>query len=184
LHFAPDTVLNLEFAVALCNTVAGATKSGRDELTTVADLDALLSNWVFSGRIDHDELEVADMRVTRDRARRLWTMTRDEAVDEVNAMLLEARALPQLQRHDSYDWHIHAIDDAAPLGERMRVEVAMTFVDVIRSDEMHRLRLCAAPDCDGVLADLSRNGSKQYCSIRCGNRMNMVAFRERAAADA
>jgi predicted RNA-binding Zn ribbon-like protein len=182
LHFAPDTVLNLEFAVALCNTVAGATKSGRDELTTVADLDALLSDWVFSGRIDHDELEVADMRVTRDRARRLWTTDRDEAVTEVNAMLFEARALPQLQRHDQYDWHIHAIDDSAPLGERMRVEVAMTFLDVIRSDEMHRLRMCGAPDCDGVLIDLSRNGSKQYCSIRCGNRMNMIAYRDRAAA--
>ena len=181
MHFAPDTTLNLEFAVALCNTVAGATKSGRDELMTVEDLDALLGDWVFSGRIDHDELEVADMRETRARARRLWSMSRDDAVIEVNAMLLEANALPQLQRHDTYDWHIHAIEDAAPLGERMRVEVAMTFLDVIRSDEMHRLRLCAAPDCDGVLIDLSRNGSKQYCSIRCGNRMNMIAFRERAA---
>ena len=57
-----------------------------------------------------------------------------------------------------------------------------TLLDVIRSDEMHRLRLCGAPDCDGVLIDLSRNGSKQYCSVRCGNRMNMIAFRERAAS--
>jgi predicted RNA-binding Zn ribbon-like protein len=31
--------------------------------------------------------------------------------------------------------------------------------------------------------DLSRNGSKRFCSVRCGNRMNMVAFRERRAQD-
>ena len=54
---------------------------------------------------------------------------------------------------------------------------------MIRSDEMTRLRTCGAPDCEGIFADLSRNGSKRFCSVRCGNRVNMIAFRERAAAD-
>jgi predicted RNA-binding Zn ribbon-like protein len=54
---------------------------------------------------------------------------------------------------------------------------------VVRSDATDRLRVCAADDCDGVLVDLSRNGSKRFCSVRCGNRMNMVAFRERRAQD-
>jgi predicted RNA-binding Zn ribbon-like protein len=49
---------------------------------------------------------------------------------------------------------------------------------------MGRLRSCEAEDCDGVLLDLSRNGSKRFCSIRCGNRMNMIAFRQRAAEEA
>lgn len=183
MHFAPDTDLNLEFAVSLCNTVAGATKSGEDELSTRAHLDSVLNSWGFTGRVDHDDVELAGVRSTRDRMRTVWTMDRDAAVAEVNAMLREAQALPQLVRHEPFDWHIHATDDFAPLGQRMLVEVAMALIDVIRSDEMHRLRACAAPDCDGMLVDLSRNGSKQYCSIRCGNRMNMIAFRERAAID-
>ena len=52
-------------------------------------------------------------------------------------------------------------------------------MDVIRSNEDDRLRSCAAFDCDGLVLDLSRNGSKRFCSVRCGNRMNMVAFRAR-----
>jgi predicted RNA-binding Zn ribbon-like protein len=48
-------------------------------------------------------------------------------------------------------------------------------------DATERLRVCAAPDCTGLLVDLSRNGSKRFCSVRCGNRVNMIAFRERAA---
>ncbi|HHY51046.1 MAG TPA: CGNR zinc finger domain-containing protein, partial [Alphaproteobacteria bacterium] len=62
------------------------------------------------------------------------------------------------------------------------VEVALALVDVIRAGEQARLRVCDADDCEGLLVDLSRNGSKRFCSIRCGNRMNMAAFRERQSA--
>ncbi len=183
MHFTPDTEATLEFTVALCNTVATASRSGADELSTVAELGTLLTVWAYSGRIDHDDAELASVIDTRARLRRLWTLTRDEAVVETNAMLREARALPQLTRHDGTDWHWHATAPDAPLAERIRVEVALALADVIRMDEGGRLRVCAADDCDGLLADLSRNGSKRFCSIRCGNRMNMIAFRARAEVD-
>jgi predicted RNA-binding Zn ribbon-like protein len=183
LHFAPDTEASLGFAVALGNTVATATKSGLDELVTPDQLTALVTEQRYSGRFDRDEAELADVRQTRSELRRVWTLERDDAVEVVNTMLREASALPRLFRHDSFDWHLHATDQDAPLGERMRVEVALALVDVIRSDEMGRLRACEAGDCGGILLDLSRNGSKRFCSVRCGNRMNMIAFRERAAGD-
>jgi predicted RNA-binding Zn ribbon-like protein len=183
LHFAPDTEDGLDFAVALSNTVAGATKSREDELVTVAQLTALLTESGYSGRIDHVEKELGEVRKTRDRIRQIWLLDRDAAAAEVNAVLEDARALPHLMRHDGFDWHLHATDLAAPLAERIRVEFALALVDVIRTDEMGRLRSCAADDCDGVLLDLSRNGSKRFCSIRCGNRMNMIAFRQRSALD-
>jgi hypothetical protein len=183
LHFAPDTEDGLDFAVALSNTVAGATKSREDELVTVAQLAALLTESGYSGRIDHDEKELGEVRKTRDRIRQIWVLDRDAAAVEVNAVLEDARALPHLMRHDGFDWHLHATDLAAPLAERIRVEFALALVDVIRTDEMGRLRSCAADDCDGVLLDLSRNGSKRFCGIRCGNRMNMIAFRQRSALE-
>ncbi len=182
MHFAPDTERTIEFAVALVNTSAGATKSGIDELSTIAELDRLYRESGYSGRIDHDEAELAAVRATRDRVRTTWLLERDEAAEAVNAMLREANALPYLTRHDAFDWHLHATEQDAPLAERMLVEVALALLDVIRTDTMDRLRACDAPDCTGVLADLSRNGSKRFCSIRCGNRMNMIAFRERQAA--
>lgn len=184
MHFAPDTEDGLEFAVALSNTVAGATRSGDDELVTPEQLAMLLAESGFSGRIDHDEKELAEVRTTRERIRRVWTLGRDNAAAEVNTMLQDARALPHLMRHDGLDWHLHATDLAAPLAERIRVEFSLALVDVIRTDEMGRLRSCEAEDCDGVLLDLSRNGSKRFCSIRCGNRVNMIAFRQRAESNA
>ncbi|TIH37107.1 CGNR zinc finger domain-containing protein [Subtercola vilae] len=183
MHFAPDTEDTLAFTVALANTVAGATRTGTDELSNVAQLSLLLSRFQYSGRIDHDELELANVRQTRGRLRSVWMLERDLAVTEVNAMLSDAGALPHLVRHDDSDWHLHATDPAAPLAERIRVEVSLALVDVIRTDENGRLRACAADDCEGILVDLSRNGSKRFCSIRCGNRMNMIAFRERALLD-
>ena len=179
MHFAPDTDASLEFTVALANTVAGATKSGRDEISTADELAGFLRLHTFSGRIDRDDAELADVRTTRARLRAIWSLDRDDAVAEVNTMLRDAGAMPQLMRHDGLDWHIHATDQNAPLAERIRVEVSLALVDVIRSRETGRLRRCAADDCDGVLLDLSRNGSKRFCSVRCGNRMNMIAFRER-----
>lgn len=184
MHFAPDTEESLEFAVVLANTVAGATRSGSDELRSTAQLTALFGLYQFSGRFDHDDAELADVQSTRGWLREVWSLDRDSAAVRVNAMLREASALPQLVRHDGVDWHLHATDPGAPLGERIRVEVSLALVDVVRSDEMGRLRPCGADDCAGVLLDLSRNGSKRYCSVRCGNRVNMIAFRARPVVGA
>jgi predicted RNA-binding Zn ribbon-like protein len=181
LHFAPDTEASLAFTVDLANTVAGATKSGTDELASPAQLTALFRAHRFSGRLDRSDAELAEVRQSRELLRRIWTLERDAAALEVNTMLQSALARPRLMRHDGMDWHLHATDPQAPLAERIRVEVALALVDVIRTDETGRLRACAAADCDGLLVDLSRNGSKRFCSVRCGNRMNMIAFRERAA---
>jgi len=183
LHFAPDTEAALDFVVALGNTDPGASRSGEDELATLDQLTELLTRHVFSGRIDHDEAELRDVRHTRALLRRVWTLQRDSAVVEVNRMLREAQALPYLDRHDGMDWHIHATTPQSPLAERIRVEAALALIDVIRTDTMDRLRVCAADDCTGLLVDLSRNGSKRFCSVRCGNRMNMIAFRERKGGD-
>lgn len=179
MHFAPDAEETLRFAVALGNTDPVASRSGGDELVDGTQLAQLLDTFGYSGRRDGDEAELVDVRATRTRLRRIWTMARDDVVAEVNAMLADAAALPHLARHDGSDWHLHATPPAAPLAERIRVEVALALADVVRTAENDRLRQCAAEDCGGLLVDLSRNGSKLFCSVRCGNRVNMVAFRVR-----
>lgn len=181
MHFAPDTEESLEFLVALCNTAPGASRSGRDELSTVGELSALLGRYTYSGRIDHDEAELREVQKARTLLGEVWTLGRDDAVEAVNRILREAKALPHLARHDGLDWHIHATAPEAPLAERMLVEAAMALTDVIRMNEMNRLRTCEADACTGLVLDLSRNGSKRFCTVRCGNRMNMIAFRERRA---
>jgi predicted RNA-binding Zn ribbon-like protein len=181
LLFAPDTEESLNFVVALANTTACSSRSGEDELATVEQLAALLTRFTYTGRIDHDEAELDEVRETRALLRSIWGLERDDAVEVVNRMLRDAKALPFLARHDGLDWHMHATSPDAPLAERIRAEVALAFTDVIRMNEMGRLRICEADDCDGLVLDLSRNGSKRFCTVRCGNRMNMIAFRERKA---
>lgn len=182
MQFAPDTIDTLAFMVALVNTVPGASRSGEDELSTPAELTALLAEHAYTGRFDRDEPELAEVVDTRTLLRHIWSHGRDEAVPVVNRMLSEANALPHLVRHDGWDWHLHATEPSAPLAERIRVEVAFALIDVIRAHEWERLRICAASDCTGVFVDLSRNGSKRFCSIRCGNRMNMIEHRARVAS--
>ncbi len=179
MHFAPDTEEALGFAVALGNTHPTASRTGLDELPDPQTLTSLLDANNYTGRFDRDEAELAQVRVARDDIRRIWSLPRDEAAVAVNRLLRDADALPFLTRHDHCDWHLHATAPDAPLAERIKVEIALALVDVIRSDETGRMRVCDAPDCTGLLLDLSRNGSRRFCSVRCGNRMNQIAYRER-----
>ena len=124
--------------------------------------------------------EVQDTRVRPSRDRELlWELDEDRVVAEVNAILRDARALPQLMRHDGSDYHLHATLPEAPLADRMAVEAAMAFADVVRQKQLDRLRVCGASDCEDVIVDLSKNHSRRYCSDTCSNRVNVAAFRAR-----
>ena len=132
MFFTHDTEAALGFVAALADTTPEASDSGDDELTTPAELGALLDAWKYSGRRDGDQRELDEVREARARLRHLWLLDRDEAAATVNELLAEARALPRLVRHDDIDWHIHATELDAPLARRILVEAAMAFVDVIR----------------------------------------------------
>lgn len=180
--FIHDTRRSLAAVVDLVNTLPG--HDDPDTLETLEDLDRFLSGNPYTGRIVRSGAEVTALRGIRPRLRRLWDVSRDDAVPLVNEMLRDGRALPQLAIHDGYDWHIHATSDDAPLATRVLVEAAMAFVDVIRSNEYERVRVCSADDCDAVYIDYSRNGSKRYCDTgNCGNRMNVNAYRARKARE-
>ncbi|WP_405372745.1 MULTISPECIES: CGNR zinc finger domain-containing protein [unclassified Microbacterium] len=182
--FIRDTELSLRAATALVNSLPETAPEGVDALASLDDLAAFLAEFPYTGVVRGDEVELSELRGVRARLRELWTGDRVAAVPIVNAMLREGGALPQLVIHDDYDWHIHATDDSAPLATRIVVEVAMAFVDVIRSDSFDRVRVCAADDCTAVYIDYSKNGSKRYCDTgNCGNRMNVNAYRRRKAEE-
>src|SRR5690349_19806943 len=180
--FTPDTRLSLAAVVNLVNTLPG--HDDPDPLESVDDLDAFLAANPYSGSIRRTPATVTALRDVRGRLRALWDVNRAGAVPLVNEMLRDSGALPQLVIHDTFDWHIHATSDQSPLETRILAEGAMAFVDVIRSDEYDRIRVCSADDCDAVYIDYSRNGSKRYCDTgNCGNRMNVNAYRARKARE-
>jgi predicted RNA-binding Zn ribbon-like protein len=178
MRFAYDTEQALQSAVVLVNSAESP-----DSLTTIKALDDFYTRFGYTGRRDRTRTELDAVRATRPRLRTLLTADRDEAVELVNAMLAEAQAVPRLVRHDDYDWHVHAIDYQRPLAVRIIVETAMAMIDVIRADEMSRLSVCTDDACEGVVLDLSRNRSKRFCSVTCGNRNAVAAYRQRQRAD-
>ena len=176
--FAHDTEISFNAAAALVNTARG----GVEELPDVAALDKFIEHWGWTGSRTHDRAELDAVRDLRPRVARLWEMTGDEAVRLVNTLLRDANALPQLVKHDDWGYHVHATPPGAPLADRMAVDVAMAFADLIRFGELARLRYCAAPDCDNVMIDLSKNRSRRFCGLTCANRVNVANYRSRRHA--
>ena len=177
--FTHDTEMSLGSAAALANT---ARQRSGDELITVNELRRFVSDWGWTGTFRWDPLELAQVQALRPRLERLWSNDESEVVDEVNALLRECRALPQLVQHDGYDWHIHGTDSDAPVAHRMAVEAALAVADVLRLGELERLRVCAADDCRDLMVDLSKNRSRRFCDTTCANRTNVAAFRARRAS--
>src|SRR5690348_851816 len=110
MAFEHDTVAAMLAAVALVNSAEEP-----DTLTTPAELDAFFVEHRYSGGHAGDDAELAELRALRPRLRALLTADRDTAVGIVNAILAEHRALPQLLRHDGFDYHVHAVALDAPL---------------------------------------------------------------------
>jgi predicted RNA-binding Zn ribbon-like protein len=178
MPFAHDTEVALNAAAALVNTA-----SGDDEhLPDIASLDEFVHTWGWTGQRRRTEAELSAVRALRPRLREVWGVDEDRAVEIVNGLLREFKALPQLAKHDAWDYHMHATPSDAPLAARMAVEAAMAFVDVIRSKELSRLRICEYPGCGDVVVDLSKNRSKRFCEGNCGNKAAVAAYRARKAA--
>ena len=158
MNFTDDTEEALRSAVWLVNSAEDP-----ETLETLADYDAFLADFPYSGRLDRDQAELTSLRDLRPRLR---------------AMLLA----PRLVRHDGVDWHLHAVADERPLAERVLIETAMALIDVIRADEGSRISICADDTCEALALDLSRNRSKRFCSTTCTNRNAVAAYRARRAS--
>lgn len=177
--FAHDTEVSLAAVAGLVNTAPNPGTGDEEALAGIEDLARFVVTWGLTGRHRRDQAELQAVRELRPRLRRIWEVDEDEVVRIVNGLLREFQALPQLVKHDEWAYHLHATPPEAPLAARMAVEAAMAMVDVVRSGELDRLRICRAPDCHDVVVDLSKNRSKRFCDSGCGNRMAVAAYRAR-----
>ncbi len=178
--FGHDTEVALQAAAALVNTADG----DAEYLPDVQALDEFVRTWKWSGKRWRNAGELRAVHDLRPWLRQLWVADRDQAVDIVNELLREANAVPQLVKHDEWDYHLHATPPDAPLATRLAVDAAMALTAVIRADELSRLRICDYPGCCNVVVDLSKNRSKRYCERGCGNRAAVAAYRARKAETA
>jgi len=172
--FAHDTTEALRSAAWLANSGLPP-----DTLTTVAQLDDWFRAYAYTGRRDGTRDELEAVRALRPVLLEVFTSDLERTVGLVNTMLVEAQAVPQLVRHDTFDWHVHATPADADLVTRVKAETGMAMLDVIRAGELSRLGVCADDECEGVVVDLSRNRSRRFCSTLCANRNAVAAYRAR-----
>jgi predicted RNA-binding Zn ribbon-like protein len=180
--FSHDTEHSLACVVDLVNSSPSA---GTDEL--LPDLDSL-GDFVARHEVsDVSRLTLTDLRAVhalRDEIRPIFGTTDcGVAARIVNSLISQAPVTPRLTDHDGYHWHMHYFSPGAALADHLAVDCGMAIAQVVSVEEVERLRVCDAPDCDQVLVDLSRNRSKRYCDARtCGNRLHVAAYRERQRA--
>jgi predicted RNA-binding Zn ribbon-like protein len=179
-HFDADQIEAMAGCVELINT--GRADDG-DELRGIADLQAMADKYVFAGVRG----VAADLPLARDY--RGWLdaiVTSCEAGDEqsaiaqINMLLSQTGASPQIFDHDGRGPHMHVSRPTAPLADRMAAHFAMGLAWLVVAGEARRIRSCASPTCRNVFVDLSKNRSRRYCDSRtCGNRLHVAAYRAR-----
>jgi predicted RNA-binding Zn ribbon-like protein len=103
----------------------------------------------------------------------------DDAAITLNALLAETGARPQLDRHDGEPWHLHFHGRTDTLAQGWAAGCATGLAIVLGTAGYDRLGVCTAPRCDRVYVDVSRNGTRRFCSTACQNRVKAAAFRAR-----
>ena len=183
MDFNSHTDSVVQVAVGLVNLLTPGSKRGRgyeppeDEERTAAVAELLGS---AGGRRTPSWEEAASLSFVAAELRAVFAAgSADEAAGLVNAMLSRTGARPALERHDGEPWHLHfhAADNSLVNG--WAAGCATGLAVVLGSELYDRLGVCTAPRCDRVYVDVSRNGTRRYCSTSCQNRVKTAAFRAR-----
>ncbi len=182
---SPDRVAT---AVGLANTWRPV--RGEDDLETVTQLRAFLdSHPPIAGRdvsrpLTDDDL--AEARTVRETVRAvLETAGTDaaRAAEIVNAGLRRHRVTPAIRQDDDEWWADVAPADPDHPAAHLAAVTLGSLAAVITTLGPERLGVCAGPACRATFADLSRNGSKQYCTRTCAHRASVAAYRNRRRSD-
>jgi len=182
-----DAVISV--AVSLVNTLTPGEARGRsyqppaDEAACVAVTAALRTGQRSAREVT--AAEATELAVTASMLRAVFDAVEAEHVDDaaslLNAMLAETGARPQLDRHDGEPWHLHFHGRSDWLAQGWAAGCATGLAVVLGTDMYKRLGVCTASRCDRVYVDVSRNGTRRFCSTACQNRVKAAAFRARQA---
>ncbi|MEV4320320.1 CGNR zinc finger domain-containing protein [Actinocrispum sp. NPDC049592] len=154
--------------------------TGTDTLTSGVEATELLRRrgWVVDRPLSAANLQ--RLRGLRPRLRFVFgNPAARKSVEDLNRLLHELQAQPQLTDHDGA-WHWHYARPKAPLAERVATTCAIALLTVIADGDTSRLKVCEGTDCANVFVDASRPGSRRFCDSKgCGNRAHVSAYRER-----
>jgi predicted RNA-binding Zn ribbon-like protein len=187
VNFDSHTSDVVGYTVALINDVTPGERHGRpfdgpDDL--VAAVRVALSPSRTSGH--PDEADAAELAGWATRLRGVVELVAAGDVDgaclALNEIMHAAGAVPRLARHDGEPWHVHYHGVDAAWAVSWAASMATALAIVLGNAAVDRLGICTAPACDRVYVDISRNGTRRFCSTTCQNRVKAAAFRARKTA--
>jgi predicted RNA-binding Zn ribbon-like protein len=177
-----------ELAVRLANAANGeeevAKGTNSHNIGTLDGLRSLLTDLQFPlTPVTRGDLDA--MRTLRIEFRKIFTASAagndTEAVERLNALLVQHPVHPEFSRHDDQPWHLH-LTQGGGVADRYAAGSAMGLAMLLAQLGADRLGVCAAPSCQLVFIDASTNRSRRYCGERCASRANVTALRARRQA--
>ncbi|MEU6728878.1 CGNR zinc finger domain-containing protein [Nonomuraea wenchangensis] len=109
----------------------------------------------------------------------------DQAADQaalINAMIRRYGAQPYLVEDAGQPFHLHFHGAGGTCVEALGGEFATALALIVDGYGPDRFGQCEAHRCDAVYIDLTRNGSRRYCSSACTARAKTAAYRSRRHA--
>jgi len=185
VNFTSHTDVAVTVAVRLVNVLTPGEAHGRPYLPPAgAVLPAAVTAALQAGQRDTREVsahEAAGFPTVATALRAVFDAVAaghaDDAARLVNEMLARTGARPRLDRHDGEPWHLHFHGAEDSLATSWAAGCATGLAVVLGSERQDRLGVCAAPRCDRVYVDTSRNATRRFCSTACQNRVKAAAFR-------
>ena len=187
VDFNSHTDVVVMVAVGLVNALTPGESRGRafpppDDLVAAATEGLSAS----AGHRPITEAEAAELAEVAARLRAVFDAAalgdQDTAAEVVNRLFDETGARPRLERHDGEPWHLHYHGPGGTMAGDWGASCATGLAHVLGSEFHDRLGVCTAPHCDRVYVDVSRNGTRRFCSTACQNRVKTAAFRAREKA--
>ncbi|HEY9292847.1 MAG TPA: CGNR zinc finger domain-containing protein [Microlunatus sp.] len=175
----------LDITVALVNTITCTDVTGTPYTPpTGAALRSQLAEILVRGahRPTIREADVELLTRLAGEARAIFAAVDDQDIDRAsehaNQLLAWTDPRPRLDKHgDQWNVHFHGPDNS--LGKGWAAGCAAGITLAIGSRDAGRLGICAAPACDQVYIDRSKNQSKRFCSLACQSRVKAAAHRHR-----
>jgi predicted RNA-binding Zn ribbon-like protein len=158
--------------------VSGDNQAPRDAVGTLKRILAVDTASVASLRPSH----IQRFRELADELHRVFSDLAegglDAAATRVNRLLARNPAHPHLAKEGAR-WRLHHHPEDAPLLPMWSAICAEGLASMIAADRASRLGICERAKCGRAYVDLTRNGSRRFCSLNCQNRVKVAAFRER-----
>jgi predicted RNA-binding Zn ribbon-like protein len=152
-------------------------EAATDDLVTRAQLTAFLHDaGVIERRTPATEEDVALARELRSGIRRALQLNHDEEHADVPELDRVLSRLPMRLSWSGGEPTLEPVEPGVPGG---LAQIAVAVANAHADGTWQRLKICADSDCQEAYFDASKNRSRNWCGVTCGNKAKTRAYRQR-----